>query len=171
MWIFNLIIQVQSDELLSSHGKHLQEVAVWRKLENPLLATHLIYFEFRSKPSLITVIWMDPLSPKKNYCDKILFSHTRRWYQFLFLSLFFVFMLCYVIYFVIINFCKNCFLSIIIIIIFLAELPRARSGAPWVRKFGKPSIPENLVMTQRTPVRTTSCKPMSNVTIDLAQLD
>ena len=32
----------------------------------------------------------------------------------------------------------------------IAELPRAkraRSGAPWVRKFGKPSIPENLVMT------------------------
>ena len=24
---------------------------------------------------------------------------------------------------------------------------RACSGAPWVRKFGKPSIPENLVMT------------------------
>ena len=36
------------------------------------------------------------------------------------------------------------------LVVFLAELPRAkraRSGAPWVRKFGKPSIPENLVMT------------------------
>ena len=53
-----------------------------------------------------------------------------------------------------------------------ARAQRARSGAPWVRKFGKPSIPENLVMTQRTPVRThTSCKPISTVTIDLAQLD
>ena len=31
--------------------------------------------------------------------------------------------------------------------IILAELPRARSGAPWVRQFGNPSIPENLVMT------------------------
>ena len=29
----------------------------------------------------------------------------------------------------------------------LAELPRARDGAPWVRKFGKLSIRENLVMT------------------------
>ena len=29
----------------------------------------------------------------------------------------------------------------------IAELPRARSGAPWVRKFGKLSIQENLVMT------------------------
>ena len=29
----------------------------------------------------------------------------------------------------------------------LARAKRARSGAPWVRKFGKPSIPENLVMT------------------------
>ena len=53
-----------------------------------------------------------------------------------------------------------------------ARAKRARSRAPWVRKFGKLSFPENLVMTQRTPVRThISCKPMSNVTIDLAQLD
>ena len=29
----------------------------------------------------------------------------------------------------------------------LAELQRARSGAPWVRKCGKLSIPENSVMT------------------------
>ena len=35
-----------------------------------------------------------------------------------------------------------------------ARPKRARSGAPWVRKFGKLSIPENLVMTQRTSVRT-----------------
>ena len=28
-----------------------------------------------------------------------------------------------------------------------ARAKRARSRAPWVRKFGKPSIPENLVMT------------------------
>ena len=28
-----------------------------------------------------------------------------------------------------------------------ARAKRARSGAPWVRKFGKPSIPEKLVMT------------------------
>ena len=28
-----------------------------------------------------------------------------------------------------------------------ARAKRARSGAPWVSKFGKPSIPENLVMT------------------------
>ena len=35
---------------------------------------------------------------------------------------------------------------------FTAELSRAKraSGAPWVRKFGKLSIRENLVMTQRT---------------------
>ena len=34
--------------------------------------------------------------------------------------------------------------------VFIAELPRARSarsGAPWVKKFGKLSIRENLVMT------------------------
>ena len=38
--------------------------------------------------------------------------------------------------------------------VLIAELPRAKrasSGAPWVRKFGKLSIREHLVMTQRTP--------------------
>ena len=35
----------------------------------------------------------------------------------------------------------------------LACAKRARSGAPWVRKFGKLSNRENLVMTQRTPAR------------------
>ena len=52
---------------------------------------------------------------------------------------------------------------------FLAELSRAkraRTGGPWVRKFGYD------VAYARPPTRThTSCKPMSNVTIDLAQLD
>ena len=63
--------------------------------------------------------------------------------------------------------------------LFIAELSRARSTrseAPWVTKFGKLSIRENLVMTLSTPARPpirthTSCKPMSKVTIDLAQLD
>ena len=56
----------------------------------------LIYFEFRSKPSLITVISMDPRPT--NYCDKILFSHTQRWYEFLFLY-FFLFLFILFIYF------------------------------------------------------------------------
>ena len=34
-----------------------------------------------------------------------------------------------------------------------ARAKRARSAAPWVRKFGKPSIPENFVMTWSTPAR------------------
>ena len=33
------------------------------------------------------------------------------------------------------------------VLVFVAELSRAHSGAPWVRKFGKLSIRENLVMT------------------------
>ena len=51
--------------------------------------------------------------------------------------------------------------------------PLQCSGAPCVTKFGKLSIRENLVMTPESPpTRThTSSKPMSNVTIDLAQLD
>ena len=67
------------------------------------------------------------------------------------------------------------YLATVIVIHFSGALERAKrgcSGAPWVRKFGKLSIRENLVMTQRTLTRThTSCKPMSNVTIDHAQLD
>ena len=56
----------------------------------------LIYFEFRSKPSLITVICMDPHSPNKlfatKYCFLILGDDTS---FFFFLSLFFVFFFCY----------------------------------------------------------------------------
>ena len=48
----------------------------------------------------------------------------------------------------------------------LARAKRAHSGAPWVRKFGYD------VAYARPPTRTNIlCKPMSNVTIDLAQLD
>ena len=38
---------------------------------------------------------------------------------------------------------------IVSLLLILAELRRAKraSGEPWVIKFGKPSIPENLVMT------------------------
>ena len=62
-------------------------------------SSHLILnFEFRGKPSLVTVIYMDPHSPNNLLitCDKMLFSCP------LVLSIFFVFMLCYVI----INICK-----------------------------------------------------------------
>ena len=56
----------------------------------------LIYFEFRSKPSLITVICMDPHSPNKlfatKYCFLVLGDDTS---FFFFLSLFFVFFFCY----------------------------------------------------------------------------
>ena len=51
----------------------------------------LIYFEFRSKPSLITVICMNLTRPTNLICcDKILFSHTQRGYQFLFLDYFII---------------------------------------------------------------------------------
>ena len=53
----------------------------------------LIYFEFRSKPSLITVICMDPHSPNKlfatKYCFLILGDDSS--FFFLIISLFFVF--------------------------------------------------------------------------------
>ena len=39
----------------------------------------------------------------------------------------------------------------------IVELSRARSGAPWVTKFGKLPIRENLVMTQHTPAPAYQC--------------
>ena len=93
-------------------------------LKTPSSRPILIYFEFRSKPSLITVIWMDPHSPQKfiatKYCFPILGDDTSFFFFLSFFLCFFIFrfydMLCYIIYFVIINFCKNCFLSIVIVI-------------------------------------------------------
>ena len=77
----------------------------------------LIYFEFRSKPSLITVICMDPHSPNKlfarKYCFLILGDDSS--FFFLIISLFFVFFLVILCYFVIINFYKN---DVIIFILF-----------------------------------------------------
>ena len=78
----------------------------------------LIYFEFISKPSLITVICMDPHSPNKlfatKYCFVILGDDTS--FFFLIISVFVVFLLFYAIlcYFVIINFYKNYFIIIIL---------------------------------------------------------
>ena len=96
-WIFFLPLLLQlihgkcESYLLKSKAtspyEQLQGVAVWGKLENPASSRSvLIYFEFRSKPSFITVICMYPRPT--NYSDKILFSHTRTWYEFLFLHIF-----------------------------------------------------------------------------------
>ena len=75
----------------------------------------LICFEFRSKPSLITVICMDPHSPNKLFATKYCFLILGD--EFLFLNHFFIFRFFLVIlcYFVIINFYKN---YVIIIILF-----------------------------------------------------
>ena len=77
----------------------------------------LIYFEFRSKPPLITVICMGPHSPNKlfatKYCFLILGDDSS--FFFLITSLFFAFFFVILCYFVIINFYKN---YVIIIILF-----------------------------------------------------
>ena len=81
-----------------THGKQLQEVGVWGKLKKPPFSrpvATLRYFESRSKPSLITVICMNPHSPNKfyfvatKYCFLILRENTS--FFFLIISLFFVF--------------------------------------------------------------------------------
>ena len=81
----------------------------------------LIYFEFRSKPSLITVICMDPHSPNKlfatKYCFLILVDDAS---FFVFISFFFFFLFFFflLLFYVIINFYKNHFIIIIILFYF-----------------------------------------------------
>ena len=81
-------------------------------LKTPSSRPILIYFEFRSKPSLITVICMDPHSPNKlfatKYCFLILVDGTSLddTSFFFFISFFFFFFM--------INFYKNHFIIIII---------------------------------------------------------
>ena len=85
----------------------------WKPSSSRLIS---IYFEFRSKPSLITVICMNPRSLAQQIlicCDKILFSHTQRGYQFLFLDYFIIFrFLLLLLFYVIINFYKKYFIII-----------------------------------------------------------
>ena len=64
----------------------------------------LIYFEFRRKPSLITVICMDPHSPNKLFATKYCFLILGD--EFLFLNHLFIYLFIFC-YFVIINFYKN----------------------------------------------------------------
>ena len=71
-----------------THGKQLKEVAVWGKLENhPPRDPFKYIFEFRSKLSLDHYCHLHkPLLAEQINRDKILFSHTRRWYQFRFIN-------------------------------------------------------------------------------------
>ena len=77
---------------------------LWKPPSSQLI---LIYFEFRSKPSLITVICMDPFLPNKligtKYCFLILRDDT---------SFFFFFLSFSLLFYVITNFYKN-FLSLL----------------------------------------------------------
>ena len=75
--------------------------SVKESLKTPSSRPILIYFEFTSKPLLITVIWMDPHSPKKfiatKYCFFILGDDTSIFLSFVvcfFIFRFYV-MLCY----------------------------------------------------------------------------
>ena len=85
-------------EILTDISDHRLENPSPRNASRPIL----IYIEFSGKLSL----GCHSAVAQQINCDKILFSHTRRCYQFLFLSFFlfrFYVMLCYVIYYVIIN--------------------------------------------------------------------
>ena len=83
-----------------THGKQLQEVVVWGKLENPFSRPILIYFEFRSKPSLITVIaWTLTRPTNFNLLrQNIVFSYSERMtvsFSWLFHYFSFFFLFCY----------------------------------------------------------------------------
>ena len=116
----------------------------------------LIYFEFRSKPLLITVICMDPHSPNKLFATK---------YSFLILVddtsfFFFISFIYFFFFFVIINFYKNHF---IIVFFMFRDFPECSSlfrhvpecsvflvlstpfqfpisGAIWTLKISSPSV-------------------------------
>ena len=107
-----------------THGKQLQEVAVWGKLKKPPSSRPiLIYFEFRSKPSLITVICMNPHLPNKfqsvatKYCFLILREDTC--FFFLIISLFCV-IFCY--YTLLLIFTKNILLLLFHYIFFFMKI-------------------------------------------------
>ena len=53
-------------------------------------------------------------------CDKILFSHTQRGYQFLFLDYVIIFRFFFLLFYVIINFYKNHFIIIILLYFFFS---------------------------------------------------
>ena len=98
----------------------------WIQLEkHPLLRPILIYLNLEaSLQSLLSFACTFTYSLAQQInCDKILFSHTRRWYQFQFsfISLFFVIFYYFMLIYVIINFYKNYFVIIILIIQFFLD--------------------------------------------------
>ena len=68
-------------------------------LKTPSSRPILIYFELRSKPSLITVICMDPHSPNKLFATKYCFLIFED--EFLFLNHFFIFRVFFLLFYVI----------------------------------------------------------------------
>ena len=91
-------------------------------LKTPSSRPILIYFEFRSKPSLITVICMDPHSPNKLFATKYCFlmrsclEITRVSF-----SLFLYFSFLFLLFYVIINFYKNYFIIVMLLYIFFHD--------------------------------------------------
>ena len=83
----------------------------------------LIYFEFRSKPSLITVICMNPHSPNKFNLlrQNIVFSYSER-IPVSFSWLFHYFSVFFWLFYVLINFNKNYFIIIILLYFFSMKI-------------------------------------------------
>ena len=88
-------------------------------LKTPYSRPILIYFELRSKPSLITVICIDPHSPNKLFAPKFFFSYSEmiRISFSLFLHLFFD-----LLFYVIMNFSKKIFIMTILLLFFFMKI-------------------------------------------------
>ena len=86
-----LLLNVTEDYFLGVHVRLYQLDA--RK--PPSSRSILIYFEFTSKPSLITVICMDPHSPNKLFATKYCFLILGDDSSFFFLIIYFSFFFCY----------------------------------------------------------------------------
>ena len=82
-------------------------------LKTPLLATHFNIFWIQKQTFTHYCRLHGPSLARKIICDKILVSHTLRWYEFLFLYFsFFLFCFCFsLLFYFIINVYKNYFIN------------------------------------------------------------
>ena len=80
-------------------------------LRNPLLATHFNIFWIQKQAFTHYCRLHGPSLAQKVICDKILVSHTLRWYEFLFLYFSFFFCFCFsLLFYFIIDLYKNYFI-------------------------------------------------------------
>ena len=116
-------------------------------LKTPLFETHFNIFWIYKQAFTHYCHLHEPLLAQQIICGKILFSHTQRWYQFLFLYFFIFRFFLFLLLYVIVNFYKNYIIIIFFFmkIIFIFSCSRmfrnvlACSGMPCSRFYRRPS--------------------------------